>query len=94
MKSAYELAMERLGAKSPGVSLTADQKARLAELDSLYRSKIAQEDLACREELARLEEQGDIEKVEARRNQYLEEKRRLESELEEKKSAIRAEKPE
>ncbi|HRI14158.1 MAG TPA: hypothetical protein PLX89_14275 [Verrucomicrobiota bacterium] len=91
MKSAYELAMERLGAKSPGVPLTPDQKARLADLDSLYRSKIAQEDLACRDALAQLAAEGDSEKIETRRNQYLDEKRRLEAELEEKKTAIRSE---
>jgi len=91
MKSAYELAMERLGAKTPSLPLTPDQKSRLAELDSLYRSKIAQEDLACDGELAQLGAQGDSEKMELRRNQYLEEKRRLESELEGKKAAIRAE---
>ncbi|HAB19340.1 MAG TPA: hypothetical protein DCE44_23285, partial [Verrucomicrobiales bacterium] len=70
---------------------TPDQKSRLADLDSLYRSKIAQEDLACRDALARLTAEGDPEKIETRRNQYLDEKRRLEAELEEKKTAIRSE---
>ena len=40
MKSAYELAMERLNQQAPSVKLTAEQKAKLADLDSLYKSKI------------------------------------------------------
>lgn len=91
MKSAYELAMERLGAASPPVKLSAEQKARLAELESLYKSKLAQEDLSCREDLARLAADLDGSQMAERRCQYLEQKRRLEAELEEKKEQIRAE---
>mgnify|MGYP000063518141 CR=1 FL=1 len=45
MKSAYELAMERLSKSAPAKSLTARQKADLAELESLYKSRLAQLDL-------------------------------------------------
>lgn len=41
IKSAYELAMERMGGQ-PGKKLTADQKAKLAELDRVYTAKIAE----------------------------------------------------
>jgi hypothetical protein len=34
MKSAYELAMERLQKTSPSLSLTEEQKKELAEIDS------------------------------------------------------------
>lgn len=34
MKSSYELAMERLNKQAPSVKLTAEQKAKLADLDS------------------------------------------------------------
>ena len=44
IKSAYELAMERLG-KSSAPTLTGGQKAKLAELDRLCTSKIAQVEL-------------------------------------------------
>ena len=91
MKSAYELAMERLGATTPAAKLTDDQKTRLAELDSIYRARLAQEDLSCREDLERLGADEDGAKAELRRATYSEEKRRLESELEEKKNRIRAE---
>jgi hypothetical protein len=46
MKSAYELAMERLNKKSPTVKLNDDQKKQLAELDSLYASKIAEREIS------------------------------------------------
>ena len=39
MKSAYELAMERLGKSDPSSGpLTAGQKARLAEIDRVYNA--------------------------------------------------------
>jgi hypothetical protein len=91
MKSAYELAMERLGAASPAVKLSADQKARLAEMESVYKAKLAQEDLACRDEVARLDPYADAEKIQERRTLFQEQKRRLEAELEEKKDRIRSE---
>jgi len=91
MKSAYELAMERLGAASPAVKLSAGQKARLAELESVYKAKLAQEDLACRDDLARLDPYADAEKIQERRTLFLDQKRRLEAELEEKKDRIRSE---
>ena len=39
MKSAYELAMERLNKTAPTVKLNARQKAELAELDALTKLK-------------------------------------------------------
>ena len=45
MKSAYELAMERLEKASPSISLTADQKKEIAEIDSTYRAKIAEKEV-------------------------------------------------
>ena len=41
IKSAYELAMERMGGQ-PGKKLTAVQKAKLAELERVYTAKIAE----------------------------------------------------
>ena len=42
MKSAYELAMERLNKTAPVVKVTGAQKKQLAELDSKYAAKIAE----------------------------------------------------
>jgi len=81
--------MERLGASSPSIRLSAEQKARLAELDSIYKAKIAQEDLSCRDEVSRLEAAGAAEEARERHQLYLEQKKRLEAELEEKKERVR-----
>ena len=40
MKSSYELAMERMGGGDK--SLTEEQKAKIAEIDSKYKAKIAE----------------------------------------------------
>ena len=41
MKSAYEIAMERLNKVAPSVKLTAAQKRQIADLESEYKAKIA-----------------------------------------------------
>ena len=87
MKSAYELAMERLKKSSPTIKLTAEQKQQLAELDSRYAAKIAEREIALNGEIARAAE--DFQKEEALREQLVNERRKLQSELEEKKEQIR-----
>ena len=42
MKTAYELAMERLNKSGPSVKLSDARKKELAELDSKYAAKIAE----------------------------------------------------
>jgi len=42
MKTAYELAMERLRSKEPTRKLTDSQKKALADIDSTYRAKMAE----------------------------------------------------
>ena len=46
MKSAYELAMERLEKESPTHKLSEQQKNEIAEIDSVTRSKIAEREVA------------------------------------------------
>ena len=46
MKTAYELAMERLGRASPLAKLSEEQRKALAELDSVYKAKIAEREIA------------------------------------------------
>ena len=45
MKSAYELAMERLQKTSPTVVLTEEQKKQIAEIDSAFKAKIDEWDI-------------------------------------------------
>jgi len=53
MKTAYELAMERLSKTAPTVKLTAEQKAELAELESRCAAKIAERELLLKGEMAK-----------------------------------------
>jgi len=89
MKSAYELAMERLSKSAPATKLTAAQKAELAELDSIYAAKLAQEDLSTRESIQAAQAAGDAETVVLLRQRYASEKAKIEAEREVKKDRIR-----
>jgi len=92
MKSAYELAMERLNKTSPTVKLTATQKKELAELDSKYAAKIAEREIALKGEMDKAAEAGDAEKLGQIREQLSNDKRKLQSELEDKKDRVREKK--
>ena len=87
MKTAYELAMERLNKTAPAVKLTGAQKKELAELDSKYAAKIAGREIALKQEM--VQAAGDVEKAEALRQQLAGERRKLQAELEEKKESLR-----
>lgn len=90
MKSAYELAMERLSKTAPAAKITPDQRKELAELDSLYNSKIAQRDIFLKGEILKAEATGDYDALEQLQKQLVSEKKTLSSELEEKKERVRS----
>ena len=89
MKSAYELAMERLSRTAPVARMTDDQRRQLAELDSVYKAKIAERELALQNDLARATASGDTDTVEKLKQQWNNERQRLAAELEEKKERVR-----
>ncbi|MGA3269128.1 MAG: hypothetical protein ABSE16_20220 [Verrucomicrobiota bacterium] len=89
MKTAYELAMERLNQSAPTVKLTTEQKRQLAELESQYAAKVAEREIALNGEAARLAAADDLEKAETVRQQLAAERKKLQAELEEKKDRIR-----
>ena len=64
MKTAYELAMERLNKTSPAKKLTARQKEQLAELDSQYAARIAGREVTLKDEINKAAASGDMEKLE------------------------------
>jgi hypothetical protein len=88
MKTAYELAMERLNKSAPTVKLSEAQKKELAELDSKYAAKIAEREIALNGEIAKAA--GDMEKGESLRQQFIAERKKLQTELEDKKGQVRA----
>jgi septin family protein len=89
MKTAYELAMERLNQTAPTTKLTGTQKKQLAELDAKYAAKSAEREIALRDEIAKTAVAGDSEKVEMLQQQLVKERKKLQAELEEKKEQIR-----
>ena len=89
MKSAYELAMERLNKQGPSVKLSDAQKKELAELDSRYAAKIAEREIFLKGELAKAAEKVDFEACELLEKQIVSERKKFQAELEEKKEAVR-----
>jgi hypothetical protein len=89
MKTAYELAMERLSKSAPPVKLTEEQKRNLAELDAKYKAKRAEREIFLKDELAKAAAKGDFEAMEQIEKQLVSERKSLAAELEEKKEAVR-----
>jgi len=91
MKSAYELAMERLKLSDPaaGPELTAEQKDRLAEIDRVFQGKIAEREIFLRQRLNEAQAAGQGEEFEKIRQQMTSERARLEEEREDEKNKVR-----
>jgi len=90
MKSAYELAMERLEKASPSISLTADQKKEIAEIDSIYRAKIAEKEVFLKDQIRKAQNAGKFDEVESLEKQQAAEIRRLQKDCQAKKEKLRA----
>lgn len=90
MKSAYELAMERLQKASPSFSLTDEQKKDLAGVESKYRAKIAERELFLKGQILKMQAEGKVEDVESLQKQLTSEIRRLQDECEAGKEKLRA----
>ena len=90
MKSAYELAMERLAKGQPIVTLTDDQKKQLAEVDSTFKARIAEKQLFLKGEIQKAQAGGKFEEVESFEKQLATEIKRLQEDCEAKKEKLRA----
>lgn len=90
MKSAYELAMERLEKAAPSKKLTKAQKTALAEIDSVCRAKTAERDVFLRGEIAKSQAAGKLEEVAELEEQLGRDLRRINQEAEEKREKVRA----
>lgn len=89
MKSAYELAMERLESQSPTPKTTDEQKAEIAEIDSQYKAKTAEREVFLRDQIAKAEATGKWDEVEQLKDQLSRDLRRLADECEAKKEKVR-----
>jgi hypothetical protein len=90
MKSAYELAMERLEKASPSISLSEEQKKEIAEVDSVYRAKIAEKEVFLKDQICKAHTAGNLDEVQSLEKQLAAEIRRLQEECEAKKEKLRA----
>ena len=89
MKTAYELAMERLNKNAPAPKLTTEQKKKLAALDAKYTAKSAEREIFLKDEIAKARAKGDWEALEQLEKQLVSEKKSLAVELEEQKEKVR-----
>ena len=90
MKSAYELAMEKLQKESPDIKLTDEQRAELAEVDKKYQAKIAEREVFLEGKIAEAVAAGEYEAADQFQKELSGERKMLQEELEEKKEALRA----
>jgi len=89
MKTAYELAMERLSKGSPTVKVTEEQKRQIADIESQCSAKIAERELFLQAEIAKAVDKGDAEAVGQLEKQLVSDRKSLRAEFEEKKEKIR-----
>lgn len=86
MKSAYELAMERLEKDSPTTALTEEKKAQLAEIDRVYDAKIAEREVYMKSSIANAKDRNERQQLE---QQLKDERKKINAERESKKDKVR-----
>ena len=89
MKSAYELAMERLEKQSPTHQLTEKQKAAIADIEAAAKAKIAEQELFLKGRIEEAAGQGKYEEAQQLEQQLAHELRRIHADAEEKKAKAR-----
>jgi hypothetical protein len=91
MKSAYELAMERLAKSDPDANkpLTPEQKSRLADIDRVYKGKFAEREIFLKKQLEEALNDQKFEEIEKIKQQLASERARLDEEREAEKERVR-----
>lgn len=91
MKSAYELAMERLAKSDPDANRPLDpaKKARLAEIDKIYQGKLAEREIFLKQQRERALAGGNPDEVTKINQQIAGERARLEEDREAEKERVR-----
>lgn len=91
MKSAYELAMDRLAKSDPDGNkpLTAEKKARLAEIDRVFKGKLAEREIFLKKQLDEAWAAQNAEEVDKIQKQLVSERARLDEEREAEKDQVR-----
>jgi hypothetical protein len=93
MKSAYELAMERLEKQAPTTRLTEEQKRELSEIEALFKARIAERELGLGDRIAQARAQQRAEDAAKLEEELATDLRRLREECEARKARVRAATP-
>lgn len=89
MKSAYELAMERLDKVAPVTSLTNDQRKEIGDIETRFKAKIAEKEVFLQGLIAQAEAQGDLQQSLQLKQQLAAEISQLNVSMEEAKEEVR-----
>lgn len=91
MKSAYELAMERLSQSDPKADkpLSTEKKSRLAEIDRVYKGKLAEREIFLKKQLDEALAAQKFEEIEKIQKQLVSERARLDEDREAEKEQVR-----
>ena len=91
MKSAYELAMERLQAQDPDntIPLSDEQKAAIAEIERKYKARFAEREVFLKRQLEQARSQGNGTEEDQLLKQLASEKELIEEEMNEAKEKVR-----
>jgi hypothetical protein len=89
MKTAYELAMERLATKEPVRKIPEAQKKALAEIDSTYQAKMAERETFLGAKIAAAKAAGGGEETEILQAELARDLRGIREEWEQKKEKAR-----
>ncbi|MDB4720538.1 hypothetical protein OAF65_02380 [Verrucomicrobiales bacterium] len=89
MKSAYELAMERLEKESPQESLTEEQKKLISEIEKKCSAKIAEREVFLRSKIKESLSEGQFEEAEQIEDELSRELKSLRMRCESEKEEVR-----
>lgn len=90
MKSAYELAMERLEKSEPQKKLSDEQKAEIAAIDDRFKAKIAEREVFLGDLIVKAQTSGNFHEVPELETQKAREIASLREECEREKEKIRS----
>lgn len=89
MKSAYELAMERLDQSTPQVKLSDEQKAEIANIDNKFKAKKAEKEVFLNGLIEKAKMSGTFEELSELQDQLTREVAGLEADCEAAKEKVR-----
>ncbi|MBI4447009.1 MAG: hypothetical protein HY645_14030 [Acidobacteria bacterium] len=91
LKSAWELALEKLknGESETPAKLTQEQKQEIAAIRNRFKAKIAEAEIATETKIRRAAERGAFEEFELLKSQLIEERNRLNRDMEREIARIR-----